>query len=181
MLLLVLFLFLILIIGSIVFWSLRNGISPMPTSPKVKQCLLAHLPHLENRGVIYELGSGWGTLAFPLAERFPDYPVIGLETSLVPFVVSKWFLMFKKAPQLRLERKDFFSISLKNATMLVCYLYPEAMRKLKTKFEMELQPGTWVISNTFAIPGWDPLEMYEVDDLYHTKIYLYRWNGKDIN
>jgi len=33
-----------------------------------------------------------------------------------------------------------------------------------------------VISNTFAIPGWKPISIYELDDMYRTKIYVYRVN-----
>ena len=48
------------------------------------------------------------------------------------------------------------------------------MKRLKEKLEAELKPGTLVISNTFAIPGWAYEKMLEVDDLYRTKIYLYK-------
>lgn len=164
------------VIGSIVWWSWRNGISPMPTSHKAKRCLFAHLPS-KCTGNIYELGSGWGTLVFSLAKQYPNCQVIGLETSPFPFMVSKILLLFKRLPNVHLKRRDFFSISLKEASLVVCYLYPKAMQKLKIKFEKELAPGTWVISNTFSVPGWVPLAIYEVNDLYRSKIYVYQWQS----
>ena len=60
----------------------------------------------------------------------------------------------------------------------VCYLYPGAMRQLKEKFIKELKPGTMIISNTFAIPGWIPQQVWEVNDLYKTKIYRYEYDDK---
>lgn len=161
------------IVGSIVRWSIKNGISPMPTSRKVKGQLLGLLPEKLD-GAIVELGSGWGTLSFPLAKKFPACNVIGYETSPIPFFISKIRQFFYKPLNLQLIRHDFFKTPLGNASLIVCYLYPDAMRKLKQKFENELTPGTWIISNTFAIPGWNPIHIKEVSDIYRTKIYLYK-------
>lgn len=163
----------VMIIFSVVYWSIRNGISPMPTSPKARRKLLDVL-HLELDGVIYELGSGWGTLAFPLARLYPKCQVIGFETSLIPFWFSKVRQCVMRLPNLQLRREDFFQVTLQDASLVVCYLYPGAMRRLGVKFLEELKPGTWVVSNTFSIPGWRAIEVVEVGDLYYSKIYLYR-------
>ena len=160
-------------IGSIVLWSIWNGIAPMPSSYKAQRKIEELLPRLV-QGPIYELGSGWGTLAFLLAKRYPHQPVIGYETSPIPFWISRILLKFKYLHNLTLKRKDFFEVPLNDASLVVCYLYPGAMHRLKVKFERELQPGTWILSNTFAIPGWTPVQMAVVEDLYRTKIYLYR-------
>ena len=167
------FLLLVLALLSIVFWSWRNGISPMPTSSKVKKRLLISLPE-EVEGDIFELGSGWGTLAFPLARRFPNCQVNAYETSFVPFLFTKLRHRLNPLSNLIFYRQDFFTVPLGDASLIVCYLYPEAMRQLKIKFEKELKPGTWVVSNTFGVPGWKPVKIDEVDDLYRTKIYAYQ-------
>ncbi len=170
------FIFILLIffiLWSIVYWSIRNGISPMPTSLKVKKGLFELLPE-KVEGDVYELGSGWGTLVFPLAVRYPETHVIGYETSLIPYWISYGFLLAFPKRNLALKRQDFFQVDLKGAHLIVCFLYPGAMEKLKEKFEKELQPGTLIVSNTFAIPGWKPIQIQEVKDLYRTKIYLYR-------
>ncbi len=142
----------------------------MPTSRKVKEALLRMAPK-DLEGTLYDLGSGWGTLVIPLAKRYPQCQVIGVESSPIPYSIS----YFRKNPNnLRLLREDFFAISLENATMIACYLYPGAMLKLRDKFEEELHTGAWVISHTFAVPDWKPLQTVTVNDLYHTKIYLYQ-------
>lgn len=147
----------------------------MPTSTKVKKILLSKALPIPLEGPIVELGSGWGTLAFSLAERYPQSKVIGFETSFVPYWASKFLLFFYSFPHLHLLRQDFFQADLRDAALVICYLYPEAMRKLKLKFEKELKAGTWVISHTFAIPEWTPLAIYPVKDLYQTKIYVYQF------
>lgn len=161
------------IVLSVVYWSLRNGISPMPTSPKAKRCLLSVLPD-KLEGTLYELGSGWGTLLFSLAEKYPQSFAVGIENSHLPFWASRTLLKFRRLPNVRLLRKDFFDVPLEEAGLVVCYLFPGAMSRLKEKFEKELRPGTWVVSNTFAVPGWTPVDVVDVRDLYRSKIYLYR-------
>jgi len=154
---------------SIVLWSLRMGIAPMPTTQKAKRALLSLLPP-ECEGVVYELGSGWGNLAWALAKRYPKAQIRAYEMSPIPYFFAK--LCFS-APNLHYFRRDFRDISLKNADLIVCYLYPGAMQQLKVKFEQELKPGTFIASNTFAIPGWKPEKAVKLDDLYRTPIYLY--------
>lgn len=171
---LIIILFLCGIVGSIMIWTFRNKISPMPTSSKVKGCLIKILPK-DIDGKIYELGSGWGTLVFPLADNYPDCQVIGYESSPVPYWASRMRAFCKSHKNLRLEQSDFFEKNLSDAGLVVCYLYPGAMSRLKEKFEKELKAGTYVISNTFAVPGWEAEAIYEVRDLYRTRIYLYKF------
>lgn len=158
---------------SIVIWSLRCGISPMPTTTRVKLKLLTLLPD-EISGEIYELGAGWGTLAFPLARHYPLNLVIGFETSPFPFLFCKLRQRVIPLKNLTFKRANFLNANLQKGGLIVCYLYPQAMVHLKNKFEKELKTGTWIISNTFAIPDWKPIKIYQVDDLYQTKIYLYK-------
>ena len=141
----------------------------MPTSSKVRKNLMSLLPKLEE-GTVVELGSGWGHLIFPLSKRYKSCQIIGYENSPLPYLFSS---LINHAPNLKIVRKNFFETSLKDADLVVCYLFPKGMERLKPKFEKELKSGTKVISHTFAIPGWIPIKTVEVDDLYCSKIYLY--------
>jgi hypothetical protein len=174
MLLYISLLFLALLWGAaclIVIWTIKTGIPPMPTSRKAKTLLLNAISPLHSQKII-ELGSGWGTLLFPLAEQHPSSLVIGYEISPLPYFFSKLRHYLQPFPNLQIYRKDFFQISLKEASIVVCYLFPRAMENLKIKFESELDHAL-VISNTFAISGWDPIEILELNDIYHSKIYIY--------
>jgi hypothetical protein len=161
------------ILGLMIVYSWRYGITPTPTSAKVKKQLLQILPK-EIKGSIAELGSGWGTLAFALARYFPYNQVHAYEISPIPYYISKVLSCFYSYPNLHIQRRDFFAVSLKNVSLVVCYLYPEAMTRLKAKFEQELRPGTFVLSHTFAVPGWLPIRSERANDLYQTPIYLYQ-------
>lgn len=164
---------LIAILGNIIAYSYLYGITPTPTSPKVKKLLISMLPQMKNIEIA-ELGSGWGNLAFTLARHFPTCQVIAYEISPIPYLVSRIISYGSSTPNLSIKRQDFFQNSLSNASIIVCYLYPEAMQRLKIKFEKELDVGTYIISHTFAVPGWEPIRFERVHDLYNTPIYLYQ-------
>lgn len=166
-------LFLLGILGITILYSYLYGITPTPTSSKVRKQLIQMLPEMENIEII-ELGSGWGNLVFTLARRFPHCKVTGYEISPFPYFVSKIMSYWFRLPNLSIKRQDFFQISFKNVSLAVCYLYPGAMQKLKGKFEKELAPSAYIISHTFAVPRWIPIRLEYAQDLYRTPIYLYQ-------
>lgn len=166
-------LFFAFILAITISYSYRYGITPTPTSAKVQQKLFAILPELESCEIA-ELGSGWGTLSFALARHFPRCQIRSYEISPFPFLVSNMVAHCLAYSNLNIERKDFFHVSLSDISLVVCYLYPGAMQKLKIKFEKELSLHAYIVSHTFAIPGWKPIRLVYADDLYHTPIYLYQ-------
>lgn len=162
----------LLILGSIVWSSVQTGITPTPTASKVKYHFIRTLPQILS-GTILELGSGWGTLAFPLAHRYPDCAVIAYESSLIPYLFCRLRHLWNPLPNLVFKRKNFFDEKFQDAALVVCYLYPGAMKKLKEKFQNELKSDAIIATHTFAIPGWTPVFTDTVADLYHTHIYHY--------
>ncbi len=171
---LVLLLLAVLLVGmlSIVIFTLRTGISPMPTLGRVRRQLLP-LVETDLEGTILELGAGWGTLAFTLADRCPRAKVIAFELSPLPFAFCWLRQRLAPRPNLELRRQDFFRASFTGASLVVCYLFPGAMTRLEPKLSAELAPGARILSHTFALRGWRPQHMLVVDDLYRTPIYLY--------
>ena len=170
--LLIVFLF-ALIAGSIVIYSLKNGISPMPSSRKAKKALLHSIPK-ETQGPVYDLGSGWGTLIFALAAHLPTCKVIGVENSPFPYAICLLKSFLKRRENLELRFLNFYQSDISDAAIVICYLCPGSMNKLKNKFEKELKTGTLIISSTFALPGWKPIQTIDIGDLYHSKIYIYQ-------
>jgi hypothetical protein len=167
-------LFITFLIGLSIIWSsLRTGISPVPSSRKARQAILA-ATEAAPAGTILELGSGWGTLALALAKKYPQRQVIGFEISFIPWLVSVIVQHLQGTKNLKLRRQNFLSAELPPAALLVCYLYPGGMRKLATKLRTEQPPVAMLISNTFALPGREPAQIARLSDLYRSPIYLYR-------
>ena len=153
--------------------ALAVGVAPAMTSTKVRAVMLKAVPD-DIEGTIFELGSGWGGLAFALARRFPRCPVRAFEISPVPWLYSLSRQFIAPVPNLSIHLSDLHRAPLVEATLVVCYLHPRAMADLKPSFEAELRPGSLVLSNTFAVPGWRPAAVLTADDLYSTRVYLYR-------
>ncbi|WP_338036939.1 methyltransferase [Metabacillus litoralis] len=157
---------------SIVYSTIKNGISPMPTSPKVKKVLVVNLPS-HSVTQIAELGAGWGTLAFQLTKKYPSATITAFENSLIPytFMVIRKFLFSQN--NLIVSRKNFYKADFSNYHLIVCYLYPDAMTRLEKQFHKQLTKETIVISHTFALPNRKPNKTIIANDLYQTKIYFY--------
>lgn len=158
---------------SIILYTLRLGISPMPTSPRVRRVLLPLVPP-ELQGTVLELGSGWGSLAFALADRCPRAQVVAYELSPVPYAFAQLRQLLRPRPNLRLVRQDFFQAPFSEASAVVCYLFPGAMARLEPRLVQELRPEALVFTHTFALRGWTPGQTLRVEDLYRTPVYVYR-------
>ena len=148
---------LLLAIASIIYYGIRLGITPMPSSRKAVATFIDLIPDTTG-GKIVDLGAGWGTLAYPIAKHFSDSEVVGYELSPIPWLYSQLKGVFVRLPNLTLRRQSVFDADLADVDVVVVYLHPAAMRKLGPKFDRELRPGTLVLSNTFAVPTWKPAQ-----------------------
>jgi hypothetical protein len=156
---------------SVIGSTLRLGISPMPTSPRVRRAMLAMVPPM-TQGEVHELGCGWGGLALALARHCPRARVIAWEASLLPWLVSR--LRARGVANLEVRRGDFLEGDLARAEVLVCYLFTGGMRALAGKLSRERSgEAVCLVTNTFAVHGWPPAETVTVDDLWRTRVYRY--------
>jgi hypothetical protein len=160
------------VMASILVGVVRTGISPMPSSRRAVQRVLQFVVP-PRPGSIYELGAAWGSLAIPLARVFPDRRIIAYELSTIPWLFLLLRVRVSGLKNIEVVRRDFFRDDLGKAAVVVCYLYPGSMVRLSTKLQSELMPGTVVVSNTFALPGWVPDQKSQLKDLYRTKIYRF--------
>lgn len=159
-------------VASIVAATLRLGISPMPSSPRVRREVLALVP-ADVDGEVHELGAGWGGLALALADACPRARVVAWEASWVPWAWCRLRLALRPRANVQLRRGDFFDADLRGAQLVVCYLWTGAMTRLSEKFQAELPDGAMVVSHTFALRGWTAEATRTVDDLYRTPVYRY--------
>lgn len=104
--------------------------------------------------VFYELGTGSGRIMLAAAQR--GARVVGFELSPIFYLTTIINLRRRGINDYQLYCKNFFNAPIGNASVVYCFLMPQAMTKLKEKFARELRPGTKVISYAFEIPGWTP-------------------------
>ncbi|MBS2028544.1 MAG: SAM-dependent methyltransferase [Deltaproteobacteria bacterium] len=160
-----------LTLASVVWSTLRFDISPMPSSAQARRAILSWIP-ADTTGEIYELGAGWGSLAFPIARQCPRAHIIALEGSPVPYLVCWLRKLLRPAPNLTLRFGDFSEVDLTQASGVVTYLWTGGMAQLGSKLSA-LKSGSWVISSTFAWRGREATDERTLDDLWRTKIYRY--------
>jgi hypothetical protein len=154
-------------------YSLITGISPVSSTFKSRRKIIQTVKP-DQEGFIYELGVGWGALAFPLARRCPGATVVAYELSPVPWLFLKMRVLFWGPRNLKIVRQNFLKDNLSKASLVVCYLYPGAMTRLSSKLSRELEPDASVISNTFAIPAWTPTLIQNIEDVMCPHIYHYK-------
>lgn len=172
----------LLIIAIVFIPTLVTGSSPVPTSRKVRRTILKVLPERlpgPKTGTIYDLGSGWGGMAFALADKYPNHQVIGYELSPLPWLMSRLHLWISGPKNLKFEITNYNRKSLSNAALVLCYLLPDPMEKLRPKLESELNSGVLVVSNTFAFRGWYALDDKMADDVYNSHVFLYEMGNTD--
>jgi hypothetical protein len=154
-------------------YSLITGISPVSSTFKSRRKIIQTVePDME--GFIYELGAGWGALAFPLARRCPGATIVAYELSPVPWLFLKLRALLLGPRNLKIVRRNFLKDNLSKASLVVCYLYPGAMTRLSPKLARELDSDALVISNTFAIPAWTPTIIQNLEDVMCHQIFLYK-------
>jgi hypothetical protein len=162
--------------ASIVWFSLKTGIAPVPSTARARRAMLAAV-QAAPAGPMLDLGSGWGTLAIAVARRFPEREVIGYELSWVPWAVSGLLQRAMGLDNLSFRREDFMRADVSKASVLLCYLFHQGMQRLADKLAREGAPAV-LVSHTFALPpSWQPDEIIPLNDLYRSRIYVYRWPG----
>ncbi len=164
---------------SIVYVSLRNGISPMPASARVRHVVANEVNRISGSGTIVDAGSGFGTLAVHLAQHCPAWKLVGIENSPIPLWISKLYrrvvvaVRGNSTTHVTFQKENLYTYSYSGVDVVICYLYPGAMKLLVSKVCSRLSPGTRIISICFALPGWEPSRIVTCGDLYRTKVYVY--------
>jgi hypothetical protein len=166
---------------TVVIYTVKNGIPPMPTTRYLceqTQLAVSTLKWSEQGADktlhVVEAGSGWGTLAFYVAKRNPNFKLTGLENSPLPLWTARLLRLLLRRHNCRFLRQDLYRYDYSGSSLVICYLFSAAMRKLSPRFAQQLPNGAYVISIFFALPGWQAERVIQCHDLYRTKIYIYR-------
>lgn len=160
-------------VALVVVYAVRLGAPPWPSSPAARKALMAALPD-RVEGAILDLGCGWGGLALALAARYPDRPVAGIELSPVPWAVARMRARAARLDHLEIRRADLHRVDLSRAGLIVCYLHRDAMTRLAARLRAEAPAGCLVVSNTFGLADWPPIERRAVGDAFGSEILIYR-------
>lgn len=164
-----------LILFLIALYAAITGMAPMPSSHRSRDIILNMIKDINpKKGRIYELGAGYGTLAIAIAKQFPHMEIVAVELSPVIYFCLWFRKKLNRLGNLTLRRKNIFSIPLHDASIVICYLFPKAMRRLNEEQFQNLPKGSVIISNSFSLSMRNAEQVVESNDLLKSDIMLYR-------
>ncbi len=148
-------------------WPVDSPWSPWWRTNKKTARIMCELAKINDKDIIYDMGSGDGT-ALCIAAREYGATGVGIEVDLSRFWFSKILArFFGVSDKLRFKRKNFFDVDLSEATVVFAYLIPKTLSRLKIKFLKELKPGTRVVTFVYKID----LPMIASDE--ESEVYVY--------
>lgn len=134
-------------------YSMITGAPFVPTEMRqVRRMLKA--AELKKGQVVYDLGSGDGRLVHTASR---EYGAKGIGYELSPFVWiwAKFLSLFWRS-KAELRFGNFWKADLSDADVIVCYLLPHSMERMKTDLIPNLKPGAIIVSHAFRIHGLTP-------------------------
>lgn len=132
--------------------------------------LICKLAKITEKDIVYDLGSGDGTLLLIAAKEF-GAKAVGVEIDPLRVWISKILILFAgQRKKVKIVRKNFFDAEIKDATVVFMYLIPKALARLKPKLLKELKPGTRIVTFVYKI------DLPIVDQDLRNEIYLYRFS-----
>jgi len=144
----------------------------VPTPPALVEKML-DMAKVTPQDFVIDLGSGDGRNIIAAARRGARGLGVEYDSDLV------WLSQQKTTVEglghlARFVRGDMYETDISQATVLVLFLLPENLERLRPKFE-KLRPGSRIVTNGYAIPGWTAKEVRsaEADCGSWCEAYLY--------
>ncbi len=166
-----------LAIAAVALDTVIAGAPPMPLMPAARD-VVVRLLAARAKGPVYDLGAGWGGVAFDLARRRPDLTVVAVERAVLPLVVLWLRRLVTRRRNLTVLWADVHRLDLKFAGGLYAYLNRPAMKRLAARLRHTAPAGIPVVSAGFTLPGWTPERILPVPaSLLSPEVFLYRVPG----
>ena len=152
----------------------------LPTSRDLFD-LIFSVARLCERDIFYDLGCGDGRIVIEAAKRANVRKAVGIEIDGNLVKVAREYVR-KAGVEDRVEiiHGDFFTVPIRDATVVYMYLTKRANELLKPKLVRELKIGARIVTLDFEIPGWKPVSVVTKNRLIQSTIYLYVRGVSDI-
>lgn len=117
-----------------------------------------------------DLGCGLGENVKFMAQQPNVKYAVGVETAPLPYLIAKFRSVGSRA---QIHRQDLWSVDLSQFDLVYAFLSPEPMAKLWQKVQNEMQPGSRFVSNSFAVEGGEPTDVWQLADKRQTQLFIY--------
>lgn len=122
-----------------------------------------------------DLGCGTAGTLLHLARRFPRGRFVGVESAPLLFLLA-WLRCLGQG-NCSIRYGSLWRTELAPFDVVYCFLSPVPMARLWAKAREEMAPGSWLISNSFAIPGVAPNAVRELNQGRQTQLLLWQIGG----
>ena len=137
----------------LIYLPITNQAAFIPTFLWCLEHILAEAP-IEAGARFVDLGAGDGRV-LTAVERIYGLEAVGFECNPVAYAVS-WVNLWLKGSHARLILGNFHKADLSGYDVIYCYLFPEVMKKLFPKFQVNAKPGALIISRIYTLGDWKP-------------------------
>ena len=142
-----------------------------PSSPEVVAEMLK-LADVKKGDVVYDLGCGDGRIVIAAAEKFGAR---GVGIDIDPDRIKEAQENARRAGvtgRVKFRNEDLFEAEIREASVVMLYLFPWVNLKLRPKLWNELRPGTRIVSHSHDMGDWKPEKEVEVggDKIYYWTI-----------
>jgi precorrin-6B methylase 2 len=157
----------------------EEPIDPFGVTPNDVVLQMLALAEVGKDDVVYDLGSGDGRIPIAAAKHAGARGVgIELRSELVE-ESRETAKAEGVARRVRFIEGDIFEADIREATVVMFYLYPRTTLKLRPKLLEELRPGTRIVAFDYGIESWprdkqEPVpNPYRTEDLDYGTLYYY--------
>lgn len=157
------------LILALIFSNTTRGRVPLYLTNAETASVLKDLMRDRNAKSMLDLGCGLGGVVRALdgegrqARGVENAPAVYLAARLLSVITGKG----------EIRRGDLWKTDVSDADMVYAFLSPTPMPALWQKLSAEMKPGSLFVSNSFAVPGVDPDEIWELSDSRKTRLFLY--------
>ena len=152
------------------FYWVVSGV-PFVNSKKKVMRVLQEEVRLKPGEIVYDLGCGDGKVISFLAKNNPQVNFLGLELNFSLILIAR---IFRRLPNVKYQRGNFFKKDLSQADYIFVFLFPELMDELLPKLEKEMKPGAIVVSNSFKFSKKVPFRKIESPNVLES-LYFYKF------
>jgi cyclopropane fatty-acyl-phospholipid synthase-like methyltransferase len=131
--------------------TLINGAPFVPTPMDAVRKMLK-LANIKKGDVVYDIGCGDGRMVYVAANEY-GAKATGLELSPLVYAFARIRKLLWRS-KAKILFRNFKTQNFRDADVIVCYLMPETLEKLRPKLEAELKPGARIVSYAFQMASW---------------------------
>ena len=151
--------------------SARGRVPLYLTNAKTCAAIASLLPSRPHQ--FADLGCGLGGVVLGLARMRRDSHFVGIESAPIPLLIAGLRAALVAPSNTRLRCQDFWKADLGEYDVVYCFLSPVPMADLYRKARAEMQPGSRLISNSFAVPDVAPTGIVDVADRRGTRLFIW--------